>query len=89
MLLRSQTEETSYFISSALEGIWLSDSDNTKVADAPSDNQVTKLDLNGSVKSSTVPLAGMGDSKSVRNIRPAAQALLCGGFPFGNAEAHK
>lgn len=68
--LRRQAEEPCYFISSALEGIWLFDSNNTRVADAPSDNQVTKLDLNGSVESSTVPLAGVGDSKSVRNISP-------------------
>lgn len=68
--LRRQAEEPCYFISSALEGIWLFDSNNTRVADAPSDNQVTKLDLNGSVESSTVPLDGVGDSKSVRNISP-------------------
>lgn len=52
---------------------------NTRVADAPSNNRVTKLDLKGSVKSSIVPRAGVGE----------AQALLgtSGGFPFGNAEA--
>lgn len=77
--LWSQTEEPSYFISSALGGIRLFYSNNTRVADAPSNNRVTKLDPKGSVKSSIVPRAGVKE----------AQALLCtsGGFPYGNAEA--